>query len=314
MFRSRCVQPIYTIYPNRPPRPLTRLSDGTFVPRPPTPPSRGLSEAELARWYRFRQVEDMQDYLWTLWTDGRHRLGRLADAHVLVRALPLTGARSPTASPSEAPDVPASSLSSPTSMTPKRLSLRAIVRPQSGQPFGLKREFDLDALRETVSEPPHSISPARFDLRECLSWVRPPNGSRRASWPAAAASASSIEEDDVADERRAVKIVKPSAPVQAHGLLPMSVGVPIHLDYARATLPALAAIIMSDRVNRGDTIDLALPHPEAWPETVAYVYLGRVEFLNAETEKNVIYLGGKVGRGRYARDGLRFFSSQSTFF
>jgi hypothetical protein len=170
----------------------------------------------------------MQDYLWTLWTDGRHRLGRLADAHVLVRALPLAGASSPTASPSEAPDVPASSLSSPTSMTPKSLSLRAIVRPQSGQPFGLKREFDLDALRETISEPPHDISPAKFDLRECLSWVRPLNGSRRASWPAAAAaSASSIEEDDVAGERRAAKIVKPSAPVQAHGLSSMSVGVPI---------------------------------------------------------------------------------------
>lgn len=53
---------------------------------------------------------------------------------------------------------------------------------------------------------------------------------------------------------------------------------------------------MSDRVKRGDIIDLALPHPEAWPETVAYVYMGQLEFLTEETKANVIYLGGKIGK------------------
>ena len=68
------------------------------------------------------------------------------------------------------------------------------------------------------------------------------------------------------------------------------------LEYARTALPALAAIIMSDRVKRGDMIDLALPHPEAWPETVAYVYSGSLGFLSDETKANVIYLGGKPGK------------------
>lgn len=64
--------------------------------------------------------------------------------------------------------------------------------------------------------------------------------------------------------------------------------------YARAQLPALAAIMMSDRVRRGDTIELALPHPRAWPETVAYVYTGEEELLTEPVKENILYLGGKV--------------------
>lgn len=66
------------------------------------------------------------------------------------------------------------------------------------------------------------------------------------------------------------------------------------VQYARAQLPALAAIIMSGRVRRGDLIDLALPHPQVWPETIAYVYTGEAQLLTEQTKENILYLGGKI--------------------
>lgn len=66
------------------------------------------------------------------------------------------------------------------------------------------------------------------------------------------------------------------------------------LVYARTQLPVLAAIIMSDRVPRGDLIEIPLPFPRAWLETVAFVYTGNEEFATAQVKQNVLYLGGRV--------------------
>lgn len=70
-------------------------------------------------------------------------------------------------------------------------------------------------------------------------------------------------------------------------------GEELDLAYARAYLPALAALMMSGHVKTGDCIDLPLPHPEAWPQTLEYVYTGR----GAPTEavrRNVVHLGGRI--------------------
>ncbi|KAL2675302.1 hypothetical protein Neosp_011486 [[Neocosmospora] mangrovei] len=66
-----------------------------------------------------------------------------------------------------------------------------------------------------------------------------------------------------------------------------------HLEYARTYLPVLAAIILSEIVRPGDTIELPLPHPRAWEDTVAYIYTGRVA-LTEPIRQNILYLGGKV--------------------
>ncbi|GJC84945.1 hypothetical protein ColTof4_06840 [Colletotrichum tofieldiae] len=68
---------------------------------------------------------------------------------------------------------------------------------------------------------------------------------------------------------------------------------PIHLQYARSSLPVLAALIVSGHITTGDVIDLPLPHPEVWPNTVAYVYTGQGEVTDAVRE-NILYLAGKV--------------------
>ncbi|KAL7817407.1 hypothetical protein V8C26DRAFT_399044 [Trichoderma gracile] len=306
---TKCIQYTKTPIAVRAPRPRVRMSDGTLVSPPSTPPPPGLSEPEVAVWLRKRQLEEMQGSQLLLWEEGYERLGRLDDAHVFVRALPLTGARSPTSSTSEEPDVPTSSLSSPKSTVPKRLSLRAIIHSRSNPPFGLKREFDLDALRETIPEPLVGRDMSHhFDREKWLSKLQLSGDTRRASWPGAASSCNS--KDPEADEGKAARMMdERSRPIKARGL--QSMGVPMNLDYARASLPALAAIIMSDRVKRGDMIDLALPQPEAWPETVAYVYTGNTVFLSAKARENVIYLGGKMCNRPEESYGVEYMVSKN---
>jgi hypothetical protein len=67
----------------------------------------------------------------------------------------------------------------------------------------------------------------------------------------------------------------------------------IDLEYARKYLPVLAAIILSELVRSGDTLELPLPHPRHWEETVAYIYTGRVE-ITEPIRQNIIYLGGRA--------------------
>ncbi|OBT67055.1 hypothetical protein VE03_04542 [Pseudogymnoascus sp. 23342-1-I1] len=72
---------------------------------------------------------------------------------------------------------------------------------------------------------------------------------------------------------------------------------PIHRDYALKYLPILGAIMLSGYIRRGDTIDMPLPHPEAWSETVAYVYTG-VGAVSDAIKANVAHLAGTVEEGR----------------
>ncbi|KAL6876751.1 hypothetical protein J3F83DRAFT_726967 [Trichoderma novae-zelandiae] len=214
--------------------------------------------------------------------------------------MPLVGARGAVGLASEEPDVPTSSLSSPTSMVPKRLSLRAIIHSKSHPPIGLKREFDLKALRDTIPTPKLCSAAPNFDREEHLSKLQSPGSQRRASCPA---GSTPINEGSVGDEAKAAEIMEPISPISPiKAQRSQSAAVPIHLEFARLTLPALAAIMMSDLVKRGDTIELALPHPRAWPETVTYIYCGLMQYLSDETKLNIIYLGGRIGQKIADRD------------
>lgn len=65
------------------------------------------------------------------------------------------------------------------------------------------------------------------------------------------------------------------------------------ITYARINLPVLAALMVSGHIRKGDIVDLPMPHPEVWPQTVAHVYTGQVELTEAIKE-NILYLGGRV--------------------
>ena len=64
-------------------------------------------------------------------------------------------------------------------------------------------------------------------------------------------------------------------------------------DYARTYFPLLADILSSRLVQPGDIIDIPMPHPECWTQTVAHVYTGQGELTEA-MKRNVMFLGGQI--------------------
>ena len=67
----------------------------------------------------------------------------------------------------------------------------------------------------------------------------------------------------------------------------------VDLDYVIRYLPVLGLLLLSGHINTGDRIDLPLPHPEAWAETVAWAYTGR-DGISERGKENVAFLGGIV--------------------
>lgn len=51
--------------------------------------------------------------------------------------------------------------------------------------------------------------------------------------------------------------------------------------------------MLSGHVRKGDTIDLPVPHPEAWCDMIFYVYTGKGE-TTAGVQANILYLAGNV--------------------
>ncbi|KAK0762075.1 hypothetical protein N5P37_004876 [Trichoderma harzianum] len=267
---------------------------------------------------RRRHLADFQRARLELWQQGAQRFGRLEDADVFVRPLPLGKSHENIGSPSRDPDspftvslssllpspaLPSPALPSPTSTLSRQLSVRAIIHSKSHSPIVLKREFGLDDLRKTIPDPLPSPRSPNFNPEALLSVLEPLNRKRRASCsPESDSTNASHNENDSDDgdkgsdgdpEMTAETTASPE-PCRRPRVSAQPTIVPINVQYARAQLPALAAIIMSGRVRQGDMIDLALPHPQVWPETVAYVYTGEAQLLTEQTKENILYLGGKI--------------------
>ena len=73
----------------------------------------------------------------------------------------------------------------------------------------------------------------------------------------------------------------------------------LHLDteYAAYRVPLLGAILVSGFVKTGDTIEVPLPWPELWEETVVEIYTGGVgtkgSSINSKVRGNLEFLGWK---------------------
>jgi hypothetical protein len=65
------------------------------------------------------------------------------------------------------------------------------------------------------------------------------------------------------------------------------------VEYALYRAPLLAAILLSGPVRKGDTLDVPVPHPEAWLQVVEWIYTGKGADVR-EVRENVEYLGGRV--------------------
>ncbi|KAK3983948.1 hypothetical protein QBC44DRAFT_30901 [Cladorrhinum sp. PSN332] len=155
-----------------------------------------------------------------------------------------------------------------------QITVRVRVRPCAldRKPFLLTRTFDIDLLRATIPEP-ESVFEGPRRLSADL-------GSRRDSLPT--------------NHRRTSVTSRGERSPRLDGTPLRSTNtVPIHRPYACAFFPVLAALLYSKHIQPRDIIDLPLPRPEVWGQTVAHVYTGQGELTEA-IKQNILYLGGKV--------------------
>ncbi|KAI1655307.1 hypothetical protein F4813DRAFT_367479 [Daldinia decipiens] len=200
---------------------------------------------------------------------------KMADAFIIARSLRQHSCSSPTS--------PAF-VKSPAGAPPnKRLTVRAIVRPQSQDrpAFLIQRNFDIDQLRATIPDPPPHIQansgPDRQRSPSRSSASVPTQSSRRRS--------STV--------RSGALLRSDANTLDLESLIRDARAIPMHLPYARAYLPVVAALLTSGHVREGDVVYLPMPHAEAWHQTVQYVYTGQAE-LTEEVRENILYLAGKV--------------------
>lgn len=69
----------------------------------------------------------------------------------------------------------------------------------------------------------------------------------------------------------------------------------VDIEYALYRAPLLAAVLLCEHVQRGDTVDIPLPFPEAWDEVVEWMYTGAPGTqVSQQVRETVEYLGGKI--------------------
>ncbi|CAN8101146.1 unnamed protein product [Discula destructiva] len=172
------------------------------------------------------------------------------------------------------------------------MAIRARIRPKNKdrKPFLIARSFDLGELRSTLPTASNTLTSLR---RQSGVPISPDDLSTAARTPttpltplipslALGRRRSSIAASGLRGSR-----------VGSHQSKGSSKEMPVHLVYARSYLPALAALMMSGHIKAGDAIDLPMPHPEAWPQTLAYVYTGCGDLTEA-VRRNILHLGGRV--------------------
>ncbi|RWA11976.1 hypothetical protein EKO27_g3127 [Xylaria grammica] len=245
-----------------------QLTDAETSDSPKSPLATLGTLPEAKEGLRFRPEEDYGNI-------------RTANAFVIARSIRRNSKATAETSPQFWEGEP------PKPKLPRRLTLRAIVRPKAPgrQTFLIQRNLDIDELRATASasalEKPHqSTSPSRASRKPLPV---PARWSSNSKHPNTELSPSQTE--------RPSKIMSRS--VEYERLIRDPKTVPIHTYYAISALPALAALLTSGHVRGGDIIYLPVPHAESWPQTVMYVYTGKGELTTAMRE-NILYLGGRV--------------------
>ncbi|KAL3425134.1 hypothetical protein PVAG01_04415 [Phlyctema vagabunda] len=158
--------------------------------------------------------------------------------------------------------------------TSRLTAFRARVTPRDKdrKPFLIQKQLDIEDLRAAIPpvssrEPYSAANPRRSSrLRQSVSGPSQQSPSRDRG------TGATLQRDIVA--------------LGSGGALP------IHIEYALHYLPALAALMLSGHVRKGDSIDLPLPHPQAWPDVLCYVYTGQ-GLMSDAVKENISYLAGR---------------------
>ncbi|KAI1415104.1 hypothetical protein F5Y13DRAFT_157864 [Hypoxylon sp. FL1857] len=226
----------------------------------------------------------LQDQLRT-WGHVYYGNAKTADAFIIARSL---RRRSNNSSPASTTS-PRFMRAGTGTLLNNRLTVRAIVRPRSlDRPsFLIQRNFNINELRSTIPDPPpqqEASDRLHEQRRPSLPTVLSQSVTPVYTQPRSRRSSSVLSST----------LLRPDASrLDLGSLIRDAKAVPIHLKYARAYLPVVAALLVSGHVHEGDVIYLPLPHAEVWPETARYVYTGQGELTEAIRE-NILYLAGKV--------------------
>jgi len=169
----------------------------------------------------------------------------------------------------------------PPAQSAQLVTIRARVLPKARdrKPFLIQRQFDIEDLRNSIPAVETHLHETEGNLDNGVA-VRRSARIRR----------QSTQQTHSAKPRRGSlehhhQIRRPISPTSGN--------IPIHIEYALHYLPVLGALMLSGHVLKGDTIDLPLPHPEAFHPTIAYIYTGcgAISFRMGE---NIKFLAGRV--------------------
>ncbi|PVH72713.1 hypothetical protein DL98DRAFT_659879 [Cadophora sp. DSE1049] len=162
-----------------------------------------------------------------------------------------------------------------TKLNTQLTTIRARVVPhgKDRKPFLIQRQFDIEELRRGIPKVPSQIGKSQRS-----PVLRRSTRNRRSSTQAI----TGTHKDSNSTKR---KYRSPSP-----GKRPL----PIHIEYALHYLPVLGALMLSGHVRKGDSIDLPIPHPEAWRDVLTYIYTGRGSHgsLTTAMKENILFLAG----------------------
>ncbi|KAK7460136.1 hypothetical protein Landi51_00385 [Colletotrichum acutatum] len=236
---------------------------------------------------------------------GHVYLGDAKTSDVFVQAVSLNRRSSNASTNSDQSAGGSSSPRMPSTPTlpPHQRQMKFGVRPRAleRKPMLITHTFDIEQLRSTIADPLPSPVPADQRRRPSLHTQATsplpkvssprPSAARRRSSSAIHSTLPYSRGLKSGDHRAASSRGADTIPIRRKPRL--TPNPPTDLQYARSSLPVLAAIIVSGTVQAGDVVELPLPYPEVWSQTVTYVYTGQGDLTDAVKE-NILYLAGKV--------------------
>lgn len=213
-----------------------------------------------------------------LWKKGEHRFRNDLDADAIIIPVPLEEDKANL------------------DLTPGTKLVRVVVHSAGRESIVLKRTFDIGRLMATLPEPAMAPCSPVFNKDAMMASLyvgrrqsQQGMAIRHSVSPESAQSHGPGTIPDTADGWPIRKYTSLTRKLHSRWLTTS-----IDLQYARAQVPILASFLMSPLVKRHDIIELPVPYPESWSETVAFLYTGEDSLVSAEVRSNVRHLGGKI--------------------
>ncbi|KAK7757070.1 hypothetical protein SLS62_001088 [Diatrype stigma] len=184
---------------------------------------------------------------------------------------------------------------------PNKQMISLQVRPRALESNMFKVSFDADRMQAKIPDPlPPSSAGPEGAAAHTFGPPHGPNrhsGGRRTAFPAARQQSAPIPRHRSGRARSGV----PPCPrdfstregleslLSDPGVIPIYYG-----KRTRDYFPVLTSLLERGHAKKGDVILMPLPYPEAWPQTVQFVYTQKAELLAEEVQANISYLFGQM--------------------